>query len=511
MGLENNEYDDSRLVRVRYSTIINYIGQLYRLVIAIGFALVITRRLSVEEYGLFTTIIGLTGIITSIYGIWNFWVPRFYARKRYDLVSSAFILDILYAPIGFAIMILLGLYYSLILGTDLLYFLIGGLIIFIALINMYSRSIIIGSRPFIEGKITILRETMRISLVYVLIIIFHLRLQGALLGVVMALASTTILYMLFMKYYGLGIPRPRFNKEGIITLVKNSYISIIFSLYTFLSQVERPFLTIITASTIAAAYLGVSYIPRSVIIQSGRAFTSGLSARLLRKPVREDIEDVLRLCFVINIGLSFILIALNKTILSLFRKEYVEAQPLFMLFTIESLIMIVTNIFITVATALERRDLYGSGKALLDTPLFKLYTARLIRGISSITVASVTVAIMLYLGISDPILISLPYPLLWFITSIPFMLYAYREAKKKIDFSIPWKELASSTISGLFVVLILYSIGAVNTVVTSFWTDLPELIKILSVALSTYFIFLLLLSPWLREFIKKSIKYYFGK
>jgi len=511
LGLENNEYDDSRLVRVRYSTIINYIGQLYRLVIAIGFALVITRRLSVEEYGLFTTIIGLTGIITSIYSVWNFWVPRFYARKRYDLVSSAFLLDILYAPIGFAIMILLGLYYSFILDTDLMYFLIGGLIIFIALINMYNRSIIIGSRPFIEGKITILRETMRISLVYVLVIIFHLGLQGALLGVVMALASTTILYILFMKYYGLGIPRPRFNKEGIITLVKNSYISIIFSLYTFLSQVERPFLTIITASTIAAAYLGVSYIPRSVIIRSGRAFTSGLSARLLRKPVREDIEDVLRLCFMINIGLSFIMISLNKTILSLFRKEYVDAQPLFVLFTMESLIMIVTNIFIAVATALERKDLYESGKALLNTPLFKLYTARLIRGIASIIIASTAVAIMLYLGISDPILISLPYPLLWFITSIPFMLYAYGEARKKINFSIPWKELASSTISGLFAVFILYSIGAVNTVVTSFWRDLPELIKILSVALSTYFIFLLLLSPWLREFIKKSIKYYFGK
>jgi len=506
-----NNLDDAHLVRVRYSTIINYISQIYRLIIAIGFTLVVTRRLSVQEYGLFTTIISLTGIIASIYNIWNFWVPRFYARKRYDLVSSAFLLDILYAPIGFALMLLLGLYYSSILDTDLMYFLIGGLIIFITLINRYSRSIIIASRPFIEGKITILRETLRITFICVFIILLHMRLEGALLGVVLALFSATILYILSMKYYGLKIPIPNFKKKNIITLISNSYISIIFSLYTFLSQIERPFLTIITASTVAAAYLGVSYIPRSVIVQSGKAFTSGLSARLLRKPVREDIEDVLRLCFIINIGVSFILISLSKTVLSLFRKEYIEAQPLFIIFTIESLIIIVTNVFVTVATALERKDMYKSGRALIGTPLFKLYTVRLMRGIASIVIASIAIAIILYLGVSDPILISLPYPTLWLLTSIPFMLYAYKEARKKIDFSIPWKELVSSIISGLIVVVILYGIGAMNIMVTSFWSDLPELIKIIGIALSVYFTVLLILSSWLREFIKKSIRYYFEK
>ena len=50
-----------------------------------------------------------------------------------------------------------------------------------------------------------------------------------------------------------------------------------------------------------------------------------------------------------------------------------------------------------------------------------------------------------------------------------------------------------------------------DVMVTSFWSDLPELIKILGIALSAYFTVLLILSSWLRKFIKKSIKYHFGK
>lgn len=511
MGSSNNSYDDSMLVRVRYSTIINYIGQLYRLLAAVGFALIVTRRLSVAEYGLFTTIIGLTGIITSVYGIWNFWVPRFYARKRYDLVSTAFLLDITYAPIGYTIIVLLGLYYASVLNQDLLYFLVGGLIIFISLINGYNRSIVIGSRPFIEGKIIVLRETLRIIFVYTFIILLYLRVLGAILGIVLTLAFTAILYILYMRYYGLEIPRPLFRKEKIAILVKNSYISLIFSLYTFLSQIERPFLTLITASTVVAAYLGVSYIPRSIILQSGRAFTSGLAARLLRKPVREDIEDVLRICFIINIGLLFITISLNRTILSLFRKEYIDAWPLFILFTIESLIMIVSNIFSAIATALERKDLYESGRALLDTPLFKLYMARFIRGTISIATASIVAAIMLYLGVSNPILICLPYPLFWLISSIPYMIYAYKEARKKIYFAIPWRELFSSTISGLTTAIALHIIGGTDFIVASFWSDIFVLLKIIIIAFTIYSIIVLALSPWLRAFIKKSISYYFMK
>jgi len=67
-AIELNEEITS--IRVRYSTIVNYLSQIYRLIIAVGFTIVVTRRLTREEYGLFTTINSINLITLSIAFLW---------------------------------------------------------------------------------------------------------------------------------------------------------------------------------------------------------------------------------------------------------------------------------------------------------------------------------------------------------------------------------------------------------------------------------------------------------
>lgn len=507
MGLEGSEYDDSRLIRVRYSTIINYISQIYRLIIAVAFTIIATRKLSVEEYGLYTTILGVLSSILMYYDIWGYWSRRFYARGKKTICSTVIILNLMYVPIAMLIMFVIGLYYNYILGNCLIFFLLVLPRIVIAAFNRYFRSISASSRPYIIGKVNMVYESIRIILAYIFVAILLWRLTGILLSIVIASLVSTISHFLLLNYYGLKIPRPKINLYDLKILLFNSYIPLISSLYIFLSHVEKPILTAITASTIVTAYLGVSYIPRNVILQGGYAFTSGLYARLLRSPSKKDIEDILRICIFVNIGVSFLLFALSTSILSLFRTEYIKARILFVLFIIESLFITASSIFTAIATSREERDLYVYGKELMKTPLFKIPLIRLIRGVFSIIVGSLAVYALFTMGIKDPILLALPYPLAWFISSIPYTIYTYKQAIKKSHFSIPWRDLLIALFAGSISALSLHLLNYDKLIIRSFWNDLPELFIAACLGISLYTIIIYSLSPWVREFINLGLSY----
>ena len=499
--------DDARLVRVRYSTVINYVSQLYRLFVAVGFTIIVTRKLSIAEYGLFTTIISLAAMLVIIYDIWGYWTQRFYARGRKKIASTAILLNMVYMPIAVLIFFLIGVYYDKILGWGLVFFILFMPRLVIAGFNRYFNSISLSSRPYILGKVNIIYETARIVLVYLLITILHLRLTGALASIVIASIVATASHYVLLKRAGLEIPKPRVTREGLSILLSNFYIPLVVILYPFLAQAERPILTAITASTIATAYLGVSYIPRSVILQSSMAFTSGLYARLLRSPSKQDIEDVLRICFIINIGVSFTLVSLSISILSLFKPEYISARILFIMYIFIALLESISSIFYIVAISLERKDLYEKGIKLMGTPLFKLPLMRFLRGIVSIISGSLAIFILSNIGIKDVILITLPYPIAWLITSIPYTLYMYRQAISKLHFNIPWREVFSSIIAGLAMLFIIHLLRLDTIIVHLFWTDMPLLAFASMVSIALYFLVVYTLSPWVREFTRKSLGY----
>ena len=507
----NNVIEDAALVRVRYSTIINYIGQLYWLIASIAFTIIVTRKLTVEEYGLFSTIMGLYNVIIFVYAFWCIWIVRNYARRSYRIVSTAFALNIIYAPIGSLIIIIMGYKYNQLLGYGFTAFTIASLLIVLESFNRYLRSIAMGSRPFIDGKVVFIRGTVRVIAVYIFVATLLYGLTGVIYSIVISGFAAVLSYYALLKYYGIYIPTPKIYRDGLKRIFKNSYISLVTVLSGLLAYIERPLLTTVTLNTMAAAYLGVSYIPRSVILRSSQALTSGLVAKLLRIPSRNDVEDVLRITFIINIGMAFLLIILSVPILSLFREEYVNAQILFIFFVLESLLVTVSNILGVTAKATEKKDMYDYGLSLIETPLFKIPLAMLFRNLISIILATTTMIIMIMRGINDPILMALPYSISWFITAIPLLIYMYKQARMKLEFKIPWKELISAIIAGLSASIYLHLSGAPEYSIKSFWLDTPVLLVHILVGVTMYFGILYLMSSWVRTYIKKIIKLYIMK
>lgn len=495
-------------IRVRYSTIVNYISQVYRLMLTMLFTLVVARKLPVEDYGLWTTIIGVVNVLSMVHWIWGMWSLRFYARKRYAMVSAAYALTLIYAPISLVIFLLVGFWYDSILGWGLSAFAIASLLMISEAFNYFLRSVILSSRPYIEGKAVMVRVTARLVIAYALVVIIKTGLTGVVISSVIGSVAAVITRYALLRRQGVAIPKPRFSRKEIVVLVKNAYISVLSYFSSLLINIEKPLVTALTSSTDLTAYLGVAYVPRSIITRSSTALGSGLTPKLLRIPSRNDIEDILRITMTVNLGITFLVIMMAKPILSLFKLAYVDAYVLLIIITVESLLYTISLLLATVASASEKADLQVHGVKLSKTPIFKAPMASLIRCAVALGLGTAGTLTLIHIyGLSANPYLVLPYPLAWLGTSFPLLIYMYRLAKNKVEFSFPRRETVAGIVGGVVMSLYMLVSGASGILVKSFWHDAPTLIVHTLIGLTLYGIVVLALSPWSREFLKLSLKF----
>ncbi len=499
--------EELRGIRVRYSTIINFLSRLYKLVISIGFTLFITRKLSVQEYGLFTTIMALTSIFTAPTIFTNMWITRFYARKRYEVVSAALALALLYVPLGFALSFLASYLFIGINGSNTLLFAIAGAIVGIGVFRLTISSILVSTKPFLDGKIRIFQETVRFAIAYAFVVVLTYRVLGALFAVLCSIIIALLLSGYYIRKHKLTIPRPKLIGKYLRMILLNSYIPFVNMISNIMMVFERPLVTLITRTTVIAAYFGVSYIPRSVIMQTSGKLTLGLSAKLLRTPSRRDTEDVLRITSIISIGMTILMLVFGTSILSLFKVEYATAYILFVFYSLEAILITYANIFRTVAVSSETKDLHSFGIELRSTPLFKLSMAYLIRCTIALLTGSFASYALILAGISDPVLIALPYPLMWMLSAIPYLVYTYRSAKRKLEFMIPWREILSAVLAGVIASIPIGLLGGTHIIISSFWSEAFVLLRYLVLWLIIYGLLLLAGSKWTRDFVREGLRY----
>lgn len=497
-------------IRVRYSSILNYLAQLYRVIIALAFSVVVARRLSVVEYGLWVTIMSVYSSLWMPSVIWRWWGSRFFARGVRGSAETALTLNLGYAPLMCLLLAVVGYAYGLRIGWGFEYFLVIAIMVPLDAINFYLISMLTVTKPEAVGYSVMVYETARLTYAFILVAVFKLTLIGALLAPILALASALAVYTIRTSTKE-GIPlRPSMNKELMIKWFKGAYIPAISSLSRFLLNLDKAVLTAVTGFTQASAFLGVAGIPRSVLMRSAGAISAGLYAKLLRVPSSKDVEDVIRIALLIGIGEVALLITLAKPITSLLNPVYARAPYLMILMSIESFLLMVGDLFASVASGAERADLVEEKtSALTKTPLFKLPTFFLIRNLLALLAATGVVAYYVFCHpqAMSPEGLALVYALTWVVTAPPYVAYAYVWARRKVSFKFPLRELVSFTLAAGASSVVLMLSRAYDIVVKHFWSDAPPLILASLAALAIYLGIALALSPWLRRFIKAGLAY----
>ena len=489
-------------IRLRYSVAVNYLAQLYRIAVAVGFTIIVARRLSVEEFGLWGVVLSTSAMLSSATALWRFWAPRFIARGWREAAATCLALSLLYCAVGSTVYAALSYAEWMLLGWGLSYMLMGLPIFVLCVVNDGLEGAVSAVKPEAVGYRTFIYETLRIALALVLVRAMSLGLLGAVVSVEVPLALAA-LYMVFIAVrHGLLPRRP--SRSLASQWLKAGYVPLMNTTYNFLVGGVRAFASWLTRSEVVVAYLNVGLAAQAPLSQLSRASALALYARLLRRPSPRDVAETLRMYFAASGFVTVTLIALSRSVASVFNPEYYTGAYLVVaLVALYSWVSSLANVYLTAvlgASAVDRQGI-ASHRAIVRSPLFTALLARVLG-----SAAAYATSAALILCVPSGCLEQAAYVCLaLLLASTATLIYMRRRARALVPHRVPCREALAAAAASAAALSYYLLAGAHALVIRNFWVGAPALLAHVTVAATIYLGVLLACSPWARAMLRESL------
>lgn len=494
-------------VRVRLSALINMVAGLYRIVVAVLFTLIVVRRLDPVEYGAYTATLGVANAVNVPAGSWAGWSSR---RRILGFESSpraAFLLGSGYLLISIPAYTALS---SLLLGAGSSWEIAVMILVFYVLPSptSYIGSLMSLAAPEKAGLLGIFFETARLGITYALVAGLGAGVMGAIVGPGAAALISTLLGLVVLQRMGfksLVAGDLREAAREAVNIIKLSVATLPSMLTSFASQIERALVTLAASSTLPAAFVSVSTVPRNFSFAG--SFTPGLYAKLLRSPSGDDVTDILIIYSFVSIMIMTFTAVLSKPFITAFNPAYESGHLLVAMAAVEALVLGYASILETVATGAERADVLGSEiTRIVRTPLGKIPMASMLRIFSSIGAGLALEIFLAVSGVKDPVTLAAPLIVSYTISSVPYMLYTYKLARSKIAFRTPLRDMTIFATLSIACSSIPAWLGLHQLVIRSFWIDMAKILPGVIGAVALYTILGIALSKRLRELVILALR-----
>lgn len=501
-----------REVRLRYSVIVNYVASLYRVLVGTSFLILLARKLSLQEFGLWGLIFIVSNILAWPVRLWVYWAQRHivYELKDNEAVykdtfPTALALTSIYAIISAMVFLLLGHIYEILLGYGFNYFLVAVPIMvaleYITLLEDLSVTL----QPEHVGFSNFLLDTVRIILTYVSIVHLHMGLYGVLLSVFIA-RITKIVYLTVMVLLPVNVKLNPLNVNWKLAKLwfKAYRIPLLMILSQNLDNADRSIAPVIAGSVEPVAYLNIAYIVRSPFASGLYVFMGGLYAKLLRSPRGEYVEEVLRLLLLPAILLLSLITSLSRPLVSLLNPEYIEANilllPASIAFTLYNIELVLLGAIMGSEQFDKKITSIDSTRSFTNTITYRVLSLRFTR--SLLVIASAGIAASMLEGALDQATVFVATRFIGFLVPV-ILLYYY--SRKLLEFKFPLKELAVFTIAGALSCLLVMMLGGGEAVYPRFIDQLLVLVEYSIIATITYISICLFISGWFRSLVKRAL------
>ncbi len=502
-------------VRLRYSVIINYASSLFRILASTGFIVLVARKVTITEFGLWGLIFSLTTILARFTRLWGFWAQRHIVYElqsggRYgfyrNVMSTSLVLTLAYNLLSTIIYLSIGYAYSLMFGFGFNYFLASiPMMLFLEYFILFS-DIAITLKPEQVGFSYFLLDATRISLAFTLIYWLRMGLYGAIYSIEAAyLVALIYIIVQLVRKAGLRIKIEKIHLD----LAKMWFhsISIPFFLVSvqILELTDRSVLPAVAGNVDSVAYLNVAYSTRGPLASSASVFMGGLYAKLLRDPRGEYVEEVLRLFLLLNIALATLIIGLAKPIVSLLNPLYVGVAYLLVPTAIGYAMYNLENMFLGAIMGGEQFDRMIKSHRdveLRKTKTFKIHLYRFIRSVTVIIVATLVALIL----INNPVLQATSFVLAKTVGFVVVALIAFYYARRILSFKIPKRELGVFLLAGIIVYIFYLLLGVEGMLYEKFIGQLKVLVVYALLGVAVYYAVSYALSPWLRSLTKRVLE-----
>ncbi|MFB0522608.1 MAG: hypothetical protein ACETV1_02465 [Candidatus Bathyarchaeia archaeon] len=441
-------------IRLRYSGLVVFATNVLSIATRLAFMLMVTRSISADEYGIWGNVGDVYEYFIVFAGIFPFWATRFVARghmgsAKTGLIGNA-LLSIALASINLAtVPILLPA-----LKVSSLYTLLYGLLS-VEIVEWYAltalEAIVQAKQPQSKGYGTLLYETCKVIVGFILIMQFKLGLLGA-------LCSMLISYFFQIVFY-IKLTISEIRESVDWTFLKGWVKASPINLYSIagnrIAAVRLIFL-FIYGGELARAYYGAAVTIAGIIGYSS-TLAYALYPKLLSEANVEDVHVSLKMVLSFAVPMAVGAIALSDAYLAILNPVYAKAKLVLSVLAMDTLCMVLSQLFDMVIMGYEKVDVKASVPfwQLAKSRLFKIFTIPYIQ--SAVTLPA-TFIILNYV-VKTPLEATTYFVLIGLTVHLAMLLYRYVIARECSSFSFPWKTTGKYVIASAVMTTILSAIA----------------------------------------------------
>ena len=500
--MENNIAYGAR-VRLRYATLVNILSRISSVFASLFFTISVTRRLSVEEFGIWTMIFKYVGYVTPFIIVYTYWLPRTISRG----VNTAKTGLAMAASIGlFASIAYVGVAFgaSFFFNQPLVPLLIASFIVFQEYVNRCLIHISIAHKPQYSGISEFVLKTTQALSAVLLVLFYKLGILGAVFAVIIGrLSSIILLYLVNAEI----ISKSNISLATIRKWIKQSWLPLYSSFAVRISAFDVLIVRIFAGSEEPIAYYGVSLSTLGLLAVPTRVMPA-LYARLLAKRDIRDVVEVFWIAYMLLIPMVMGIILYAEPIIAVYSINYVPASWTLRIFALSALIRGLSTILSTTLKGLETRDYMYKNVKLRKTILFKIPVVRTITSIVYLASLSLASCILQY----NYVLLSNAWGIAYLINFALLVLAYNTMLKKEFSVSLPYRVLlkyVGTFVAASIAIVLIRFIMPVKPYIRV-WDLLEHLTPAILASTLAYFATLYIISSKFREFTRACARYLKG-
>lgn len=485
-----------RLVRSNVSL---YLSLIIRLAVSVGFAIIVARKLDVNEFAAVGLIMAFYTITQQLTTIWTFWALRWTSRGEYKAIGTGLVLSIFFAFIILPVYIAFSKLEAWVLGISQQLLYTGWAFVWISPILYYLTNIALVTIPSKAGILKGVYETSRFIIAYLLVITLKQGYNGAIIALTIATAVTTIGYFTILTRSGI---RARGVDFGLARYwLRNWKIPLLYMFTRIMRLLNRPYISWVTGSSTAVAYLNVAVASETPLIMASNLTAMPMYSRILRKPRSEDVEVSISLFLIFTGLLATLFIGLAKPIANLYNPDYLRASTALQLVAILAIVSGIANIIRQALLAIEQPEV-NMQKIEGGNLLYRTLKYATILIVAPYLIASPIV----YMVRGDPALAVEAFLTVLILFSLVQLALFSRWLTRVLEFKPPMRDILAVVSGSTLSILYLMLSGVNSQLYARFWDQMKPLIIHVIVALAIYTVVVVALSPLARRIINRGLK-----
>jgi O-antigen/teichoic acid export membrane protein len=487
---------DKPRIRLKYAGFISFSSQLYSLLTGLIFSVMVARKLPVESFGVWSYLLAVFNYFMLVPPLIGYWIIRFTARGR-DTGGAALILGVATSTMLTSILIALSSLIALPLRIDLSILMLLAIQLFVSVVYASLEWLSTGLKPEAIAYSYMVFESLKVTAAFILVFLLQLGVEGAIASIIIGLIGRIITTItLIRKYISL-----KFNSKIALRAIKDLWLPLYGAIPGLISRIDAILIASLTGSREGLAFIAAVQTVGSTISYS-LSLASALYPKLLAEKRISDVEEALRLVFVIAIPLCAGVVILAPYLLSILRIDYVEAYVPLAVYALTQLFLITGSIASTTLSGLEDVDLDENArfKDYVKSRIFKVASIGLFSSILYIAVLLTTLNLV---KLSTPMEISL----IWVMTNTTANIASTTcliILIRKLSIKTPWRNIFNYVLSTAIMAIPVIILKPRNIVVEAV-TTLKNIAPTIIIGALTYFIILYIIDQWFRELISKIL------